>query len=90
MTVIGSEAILQVPSPFKPRPAEKLLLRRGDAVEEIDVQGGELYIGEVEDMADAVLRGKAPCISLADSRGTVAAIQALIRSAEERRQVSLD
>jgi len=89
MTIIGSEAILHVPSPFKPGPHEKLILRRGDKVEEIDVHGGELYIGEVEDMSDAVLLGKPPRISLADSRGNVAAIQALVQSAQEKRPVSL-
>ena len=89
MTIIGSEAILHVPSPFKPGPHEKLILRRGDKVEEIDVHGGELYIGEVEDMSDAVLLGKPPRISLTDSRGNVAAIQALVQSAQEKRPVSL-
>ena len=89
MTIIGSEAILHVPAPFKPGPHEKLILRRGDKVEEIDVHGGELYIGEVEDMSDAVLLGKPPRISLADSRGNVAAIQALVQSAQEKRPVSL-
>jgi D-xylose 1-dehydrogenase (NADP+, D-xylono-1,5-lactone-forming) len=82
MTVIGSDAILEVPKPFKPRPRETMSLRRGDEVETIEVEAGELYQGEVEDMADAILLGKAPRISLADSKGTVATILALIESAE--------
>ena len=41
------------------------------------------YLGEVEDMAEAVLHGKAPRISLEYSRGNVAAIVALLRSARE-------
>src|SRR5512142_1558687 len=82
MTIIGSEAILEVPGPFKPGPHETLCLRRGDQLEEIQVHAGELYAGEVEDMADAILLGKAPRVSLQDSRGTVAAILGLIASAE--------
>ena len=41
----------------------------------------ELYIGEVEDLADAILLGKAPRISLAHSRDNVKTILALLRSA---------
>jgi predicted dehydrogenase len=41
----------------------------------------------VEDLADAVLLGKTPRISLADSRANVAAIDALLRSAREGRPV---
>jgi hypothetical protein len=36
-----------------------------------------LYLGEIEDMADAILLGKPPRVSLADSRGNVAMILAL-------------
>lgn len=82
MEIVGSEAVLEVPVPFKPGVRERLLIRRGDALEEVQIRGSELYIGEVEDMADAVLSGKAPRVSLADSRGTVVAILALIESAE--------
>jgi hypothetical protein len=57
-------------------------------VEEIAVSGPpELYLGEVEDMADAVLLGRAPRISLEESRGNVAALVALYRAARENRPV---
>src|SRR6185503_15300925 len=45
----------------------------------------ELYLGEVEDMADAVQHGRPPAVSLAESRGNVAALVALYRSAREGR-----
>lgn len=89
MTIIGTDAVLDVPGPFKPRPRESLLLHRGEERETIEVDGGELYIGEVEDMADAILLGKAPRVSLADSKGTVASILALIESATTGRAVAL-
>jgi predicted dehydrogenase len=60
---------------------------RGDQVESIDVVGDALYSGEIEDMADAILAGKPPRVSLGDSRGNCAALAALLRSAREGRPV---
>jgi predicted dehydrogenase len=74
IVIIGSRATLTVPTPFKPGT----------------VPGQELYIGEVEDMTDAILSGKQPRISLEDSRNNVAVILALLQSAQEGRSVSLD
>jgi len=88
--IVGSEAALLVPNPFKPGPSEPLHVTRGDERETITVAGSEqLYLGEAEDMADAVLLGRPPAVSLDDSRGTVAAIVALLRSAREGRPVEL-
>ncbi len=85
MEIIGSDAILEVPGPFKPGPHATMQLRRADQVEAVEVDGGELYIGEVEDMADAILSGKPPRISVSDSKGNVATILAFIESAESGR-----
>jgi D-xylose 1-dehydrogenase (NADP+, D-xylono-1,5-lactone-forming) len=81
MEITGSEGVLLVPLPFKPTPLEHLQLSRGDKTESIEVRGAELYSGEVEDMADAVLLGKPPRISLEDSKGTVSAIVKLLEAA---------
>lgn len=85
MEIVGKDGVLFVPTPFKPKPVDEIMLTRGEQTERIEIQGGELYIGEVEDMADAVLLGKPPRISLAESRGTVAAIVGLIESATSGR-----
>jgi xylose dehydrogenase (NAD/NADP) len=87
--VSGTEATLNVPSPFKPGHNEKLYVQRGDQTETITVPGQELYIGEVEDMADAILEGKEPRVSLKDSRGNAATILALLESARTNRPVTL-
>jgi D-xylose 1-dehydrogenase (NADP+, D-xylono-1,5-lactone-forming) len=89
--IVGSEATLFVPNPFKPGPSEPVHLVRGDDRQTIDVAGtgAHLYLGEVEDLADAVLLGRNPAVSLADSRGTVAAIVALLASAREGRPVPI-
>ena len=89
MEFAGSEGTLYVPAPWKPEPRTHLLLVRGGREEKISIRGGELYIGEVEDMADAILLGKPPRVSLADSRGNAAAIVALLRSAREGRAVQI-
>jgi len=87
--VVGSDGTITVPSPFKPGLNEKILLMREDKVESIKIPKQELYIGEVEDMADAILLGKAPRISMTDSRANVAAISALLDSAKSGKPVTL-
>ena len=87
--IVGSAGALTVPHPFKPGLNEPLLLTDGDKEQTITVPGQELYIGEVENMADAILHGQAPRVSVADSRGDVATIKALLRSAREGKPVTL-
>ena len=81
MEIVGSDATLLVPSPFKPGLDEELILTANGRSETIQVRGQELYIGEVEDMADAILRGRQPRVSLEDSRANTAVLLALLESA---------
>ncbi|HEU4745422.1 MAG TPA: Gfo/Idh/MocA family oxidoreductase [Anaerolineales bacterium] len=89
MEIIGSEGTLNIPRPFKPEPDEKIYLTRGEKTETIKIKGQELYIGEVENMADAILLEREPRISLDDSRANVAAISALLESARTGKSVRL-
>lgn len=89
MEVIGSDGTLNIPDPFKPGRREKIYLTRAEKVETIKIPGDELYIGEVEDMADAILLDKPPRVSLADSRGNIAVILALIDSTKTGKPVHL-
>jgi predicted dehydrogenase len=82
MEIVGTDATLFVPAPFKPSTQEELMLRHGNKEKVIKVKGEELYRGEVEDMCNAVLLGSAPRISLEDSRGNIATLLSLIQSAE--------
>jgi D-xylose 1-dehydrogenase (NADP+, D-xylono-1,5-lactone-forming) len=88
LEVVGSEGVLTVAVPFKPLEGE-ILLTRGETVEHIAVEGQALYAGEIEDFADAVLDGRPPRVSLADSRGNVAALVALYESARSGQPVRL-
>ena len=87
--IVGSEAVLKISAPFKPQVKNELILVRGNAEERIKVSGTELYLGEVEDMCDAVLMNKPSRISLADSRGNIATILGLIDSANQKKSISL-
>jgi D-xylose 1-dehydrogenase (NADP+, D-xylono-1,5-lactone-forming) len=89
MEIVGSQATLNIPRPFKPETDEKIYLTRDGRIETITVKGQELYIGEVEDMADSILLGREPRISLDDSRGNVKTINALLESAQTVKPVKI-
>ncbi len=80
--IVGSDGAIMVPAPFKPGLNEKIHLLRNDQTEKIAIPKQELYIGEVEDMADCILLGKSPRVTMADSRANVATIVALLESAK--------
>ena len=90
MEIVGSEGTLRIPKPFKPEVNERIFITRGDKTETIKIKGQELYIGEVEDMADAILLGKDSLVSLDDSRANVAVINALLESARAGKPVKPD
>jgi len=86
--IVGTDASLSIPDPFKPGKSNEIFLSRNDIQEKIKIKGSELYLGEVEDMCDAITLNKSPRISLQDSRGNVAVILALIESARLGKPVS--
>jgi xylose dehydrogenase (NAD/NADP) len=82
MEFVGSAGGIALENAFKPGLSAEIALRAEDGhLGTMTVEGQELYLGEIEDMADAILLGRAPRISLADSRGNVATIIALLESA---------
>jgi xylose dehydrogenase (NAD/NADP) len=90
MEVIGSDATLIVPQPFNPGPKTEIQIRRGDKLETMQIKGEMPYLGEVEDMYEAVVHGKPQRMSLEDTRANVATILALLESAESRKPVLSD
>lgn len=83
MEIVGTSGALLIPNPFKPEEREEVYLTNGDKKKTVRISGPELYSGEVEDMADAILHNKSPRISLEDSSNNVETILALRRSAQE-------
>jgi len=80
--IIGTQGVIFVPNPFKPDHNETVILQRKHKMEEISAPDEPLYLGEVEDMADAILESKPNLISLDDSRGNVNTIVSLLKSAK--------
>ena len=87
--IVGTDATLNIPNPFKPGLKNEIHFIQNEKTQKIKISGGELYSGEVEDMCDAILKNQPSLISLADSRGNIAVILALLKSAKSRKPVSL-
>jgi predicted dehydrogenase len=87
--IVGTDATLNIPDPFKPGRKNEIYLNHNNEMQTIKINGGELYSGEVEDMCDAILKNQPSLISLADSRGNIAVILALLKSAKSGKPVSL-
>jgi predicted dehydrogenase len=90
MEFVGSKGAVRLDTPYKPGEKAEIHITRSGEMERISVRGQELYIGEVNDLEDAILDHKPPRVSLEDSRGNVAAILALIESARIGKPVNLN
>ena len=86
--IAGTEGTIVVPQPWRPEGLP-IRLTRGGRTEEVVVAGEDRYLLEIEDLADCVRTGRAPRVSLAESRGNVATIVALLESARTGRAVKL-
>jgi D-xylose 1-dehydrogenase (NADP+, D-xylono-1,5-lactone-forming) len=87
MEIIGRQGKIYLPAPFNPGINEKIYITHGDEMETIIIKGDQLYLGEMEDMADAILLGKPTRISIQDSRGNVRVIQSLYESAMKNKPI---
>ena len=89
MELVGDKGNITIPTPYTPKLNEEIILTVDGEKRIIPVAGEDLYLGEVENMADAILNRQPARISLSDSRNTIATIRALLRSAQEGKPVSL-
>jgi D-xylose 1-dehydrogenase (NADP+, D-xylono-1,5-lactone-forming) len=64
--IIGTEGVLEIPETFFDA-AGSLSLTRGDERREIPVAASDRYRSEVEDFADAIVAGRPPLCSLAET-----------------------
>ncbi|MDR3576329.1 MAG: Gfo/Idh/MocA family oxidoreductase [Anaerolineaceae bacterium] len=83
----GTEGSIIIPNPFKPEKPSSITLQQGEKEKTLNFSSKNLYLGEVEDMADAILNNKPPRVTLDDSRENVATIAALLESAHLQRAV---
>jgi D-xylose 1-dehydrogenase (NADP+, D-xylono-1,5-lactone-forming) len=89
MEIVGSDATLVIPNPYNPGLKVQVYISRKGKTEVVMVKGMDTYFAEVEDMAAAILDGAPQRVSLEDSRGNLAAIQALFESAKTGKPVTL-
>ncbi|MFN2276065.1 MAG: Gfo/Idh/MocA family protein [Candidatus Promineifilaceae bacterium] len=89
--VLGTNGILRIHEPFKPKLSDNnFLFENVDGeVDEIPVPEKELYLGEVEDLESAVLDGAEPYLSLDETRNHIRTIVALYESAAKNAPVTL-
>ncbi|MGH9411522.1 MAG: Gfo/Idh/MocA family protein [Vicinamibacterales bacterium] len=88
--IVGREASLTIERPFRTDERSRLVLTRGDVVEQLRFEAAPAFTGEIDDIERAALGERAPRVSLAESRRTTAAITALYESARRGRVVHVD
>ena len=81
MELRGTTGALILPDPFKPPQRSQFILQR-EKDHWVRVRGSDLYLGEVENMADVILNGATERVPLEESRRIVQSLTALHRSAD--------
>jgi D-xylose 1-dehydrogenase (NADP+, D-xylono-1,5-lactone-forming) len=87
--VRGTQGTIIVPSPFKPEEKSYIRLIQDNKEKKYDFSVKQLYMGEVVDMEDAVLKGSPNLISMEESKQNVATILALLSSSEQNRPAAV-
>ena len=86
--VIGDEASIFLDDPWHCR-SPIIELRREDKVEQITIEVTDSYQRQLENFGDAIDGRAAPLLGREDSMGQARAIEALYRSADEHKPISL-
>lgn len=89
MELVGTEGTIVVPTPFKPGADSSYDVITEQGTRSVACGSQELYAGEIDDLASAVLDGTSTRVTLADSRANVATLAALHESARSGRPVAL-
>jgi xylose dehydrogenase (NAD/NADP) len=89
MEITGEYGRIIIPQPYKPKKKTKIHLEQEGRTLPINIKGLDLYQGEIEDIENAVLFGRPTRISLDESRGNVATIEALYSSARLFQTINL-
>ena len=90
LEVEGEEGSLVVESPWRIDWGGDVVLRRGDAVEQVEVEQADSYRLQLENFAAAVDGSEPPLLGREDALGQARAIDALYRAAAEGRTIALE
>lgn len=89
LEAIGDDGALVVEAPWRADWGGRVLLRRDDEVEEIDVDPADSYVLELENFASVVEGRAEPLLGREDALGQARAIEVLFRAAETGASVAL-
>jgi D-xylose 1-dehydrogenase (NADP+, D-xylono-1,5-lactone-forming) len=89
MEITGEKGRILISEPYKPGIKTNLILENDGRSNTIQVKGEKLYLGEVEDIENAIIYGKPLRISLEDSKANVATIEAFYKSARLAKPINL-
>jgi xylose dehydrogenase (NAD/NADP) len=82
LDVVGADGSLRVAHPFRPAVHDEIEWTRDGTVKRLAVEGSPLlFVRMIEDFVAAAMDGRAPAVTLAESRGNARALAALARSA---------
>ena len=85
LEVVGTEGVITAAAPFKPGPGRAAAVCRAVMRRRWWPWTSQpLYIGELDDLADAATLGREPRVTLADSRGNVADDRGAVRIGTHR------
>ena len=88
LEVVGTDGRILLPDPWHAWNPQ-IVVERGYEREVVEVQSADSFARELEDVATAVADGRPPLLGRADALGQARTIEALYRSAEEGRTVTL-
>jgi predicted dehydrogenase len=89
LEAVGEEGSILVEAPWRADWGVRVVLRRGREVEEVEVEPGDMFVLELDNLANAV-EGRAPqLLGRDDALGQARAIDALYRAAEAGASVAV-
>jgi predicted dehydrogenase len=89
LEAVGEEGAIVVEAPWRADWGVRIVLRRGSEVEEVEVEHGDMFVLELDNLASAVA-GRAPqLLGRDDALGQARAIDALYRAAESGASVAV-
>ncbi len=89
MEIMGDKGRIIIPEPYKPGKRDEITFQHDGKSKTLKIKGADLYLGEIQDMENAILLGTAPRISLADSRGNIVTLEALLESARLSKPITI-
>ena len=89
MVLVGTDGVIDIPAPFRPDLDAAFAISHRERIETRTVSGPPVYLGELDDLADAARDARLPRVTLGESRLVAATLAACVESAASRRSVGV-